>query len=293
MVLDINPRRLLISLFFCLSQCQTISSLVDCGAAAISCGFENSLFCSFNHTEFTIESTGTESWRGTSGPNSGSYFANFNSDIDGEIVTSPKLKGQTGSIISFAYQMYGSTNMGTLTMSVYNTDNQTWIKAFSKDGNQGRNWKYSSYTTYYNFSHIKFNGVKDSGSSNDLSIDDLNIDLPPCEPSFPPTFYPTPMPSSSPTVGCGLGQIFVDNTCSDCPIGKFTNRTSILPPYPTECLLCEAGYYASSPGNYECTACATGKLSSPTRTAWYVVCVLFVVLFIYFYFLCTIDFSNP
>lgn len=47
--------------------------------------------------------------------------------------------------------------------------------------------------------------------------------------------------------------------------GKYTNTSQ--PPFPTECVTCESGRYASGAGMSSCTVCDEGKFSNPDRTA--------------------------
>lgn len=273
-----------------LYQSQVASSLIDCGASAIECGFESD-FCSFNFTEWSRE-TSTSEPRGPSGANTGSYYTSFNSNTDGELI-SKEFDGSSGSSISFYYQMYGSSSLGSLTLDIYDTNQDAWVTLFYKSGNQGSGWRYAYYTVSTNFSYARFTGEKGFGSSTDIAIDDIDIDLPPCPPTPQPTAQPTIVPTPAPTSRCLAGQIMSDLTCVDCPIGQYSNSTSTSPPYPNECYVCDAGYYASSTGNYECKACATGKLSNPTRTAWYVQFLHLSFFFFYCFLLSSYLYLSP
>jgi len=87
-------------------------------------------------------------------------------------------------------------------------------------------------------------------------------------PSLAPSLTPTLVPSSAPTITCTSGYYYdrEKSSCAECPVGHFSNYSSGYFNFST-CMLCPAGQFTDGTGSGSCTACASGKLSQPSRVS--------------------------
>jgi hypothetical protein len=85
--------------------------------------------------------------------------------------------------------------------------------------------------------------------------------LPTPSPSPIPTSSPSPYPTPVPSPYCLPGTELIDNVCTDCVAGKYSNFTNGT----LKCRLCESEFISAA-GASQCTRCADGKYSPPSRT---------------------------
>ncbi|WP_103069133.1 choice-of-anchor B family protein [Aquimarina sediminis] len=154
-------------------------------------GFENTLGLwtqsSTDNIDWTIDANGTPS-RNT-GPSSaaqGSYYAYVEASAPlghpnkQAILNSPciDLTNQTSATFSFAYHMYGATDMGSFTLEASTNDGTSWTSIWNKTGNQGNLWKTANVnlSSYVGSSlKLRFNRTTGSTWQADIAIDNLTI----------------------------------------------------------------------------------------------------------------------
>jgi hypothetical protein len=67
-----------------------------------------------------------------------------------------------------------------------------------------------------------------------------------------------------PSISCSPGQFVSTKGCIPCSIGHYSNATSA--PWPTQCVLCDAGKFSQISAAKKCNKCPAGFPSSPDRT---------------------------
>lgn len=293
--------------YFCFQFASSRSVLTNCGTVA-ECSFENDLCGYNNTINEWQRANGTYLAKGPTSGNTGKYymywddlsFADLDSEkfdgSEGQINFAYQLYGS-----SFMGALYMSTYGydGLWTDHFFKSGNQG--SGWKYANYSATNFSYVRFTAVAGFGTYQEIAIDDvsvrlpdclptisptlspTGRTQDPTLTPTLSLLPTISPSPLPSIFPTyaptitheptPLPTSSPTssptnvptMQCIAGQYFSDSECIDCPIGKYSNNTH--PPY-TECSPCDAGFYVSSRGNNKCSACATGKLSNPSRTAW-------------------------
>ncbi len=155
-------------------------------------GFENTLG-SWSQSladdiDWTIDANGTPSRNtGPSTADQGTYYLYVEASGNGTgypnkqaILTSPcfDLSTATSATFSFAYHMFGATNMGSIAVEASSNDGASWTSLWSQTGNQGNAWN----TISLNISQyaggalkLRFNRVTGSTWQADIAIDDISI----------------------------------------------------------------------------------------------------------------------
>jgi len=173
-----------------------LSSIVlDCNFDSNICGYTNA-----NFSKAWLRGTGLTDTADT-GPNedhtsgSGAYVY-----IESSAPNSPNagpfiLQASAAKVtsVSFAYHMYGST-MGTMGLNTSTDGGATWVEEWSKSGDKGNVWHSATVFPYTASSTVvRFWGVT-VGSTSDMALDDVVVDL-------------TPAPTPAPTQAYASGQL--------------------------------------------------------------------------------------
>ena len=102
-----------------------------------------------------------------SGGCAGRTFVLNTQSIDLSALSSPQLR--------FFHHMYG-TDVGTLTVDVSNDNGATYTNVFTQSGNQGNQWNEELVTlNYTGIVSFKITGVRASGWSSDIAIDNFEV----------------------------------------------------------------------------------------------------------------------
>jgi hypothetical protein len=137
---------------------------------------------------WTVLSGGTPS-NGT-GPNAsieGSSYLYVEASGDGTgypnkraVITSPcfNLSSETGATISFNYHLFGSTDMGTISLEVSADNGANWTSIWNESGNKGNTWLNTSIdlATYVGETvQLRFNRVTGATWEADVALDNIQV----------------------------------------------------------------------------------------------------------------------
>ena len=184
-------------------------------------GFENTLGgwtqSTADDIDWTVDANGTPS--SNTGPSSayeGSYYiyveaSSPNYPSKRAILNSPcfDLSGLTQATFSFAYHMYGATDMGTIDLEISDDDGATWTSIWNQSGNQGNTW----LTVDVNLNayvgggiRLRFNRFIGSTWQADIAVDNVSLT------GFggPDTTAPVITLNGSSTVDLTIGDSYVD-----------------------------------------------------------------------------------
>lgn len=155
--------------------------------------FENTLGSwtqsSADNIDWTIDASGTPS--NNTGPTSaaqGTYYlyveASGTAGFPNKqaIINSPcfDLSSQSSATFSFAYHMYGATDMGSFALEASTNNGTTWTSIWSQTGNQGNSWKTASVdlSAYVgNSVQLRFNRTTGSTWQADIAIDNVSLTI--------------------------------------------------------------------------------------------------------------------
>jgi hypothetical protein len=87
------------------------------------------------------------------------------------------LSGESSATFGFDYHMYGSSNMGDLSLQA-STDGTSWSTLWTRSGNQGNSWQTASVSlaSYLGSSvQLRYVGVTGTTWQGDMAIDDLSL----------------------------------------------------------------------------------------------------------------------
>jgi len=136
--------------------------------------------------DWTIQSGGTPSSNtGPSSANDGSYYVFMESSSPNFSTKNAKLSspcfdltGVSNAEISFDYHMYGTTEMGELSLEV-STNGTTWTTLWNRSGNQGNAWLSEAIdlSAYSSSSAVRFrfNGTTGTTWQGDMAIDAVSV----------------------------------------------------------------------------------------------------------------------
>ena len=98
----------------------------------------------------------------------------------GAILTSPcfNLSSASQATFSFAYHMYGASDMGTFALQASTNNGATWTSVWSDSGNQGNQWNTASVnlSAYLGGTvKLRFNRVTGGTWQADIAIDNFNL----------------------------------------------------------------------------------------------------------------------
>lgn len=137
---------------------------------------------------WTVDANGTPS--GNTGPSSATQGSNYifvEASGNGTgypnkraILNSPcfDLSGQSNATFSFAYHMYGATNMGSISLEVSTNNGSNWSSIWSQTGNKGNQWNTADVdlSAYANSSiQLRFNRVTGNTWQADIAVDDISL----------------------------------------------------------------------------------------------------------------------
>ncbi|MEW7289812.1 choice-of-anchor B family protein [Aquimarina sp. 2304DJ70-9] len=155
-------------------------------------GFENTLGSwtqsLADDIDWTVDSNGTPSRNtGPASADQGTYYVYVEASGNGTgypnkqaILISPcfDLSSASSATFSFAYHMFGATDMGSIAVEASSDDGASWTSIWSQTGNQGNSWN----TINLNISQytggalkLRFNRVTGSTWQADIAIDDISI----------------------------------------------------------------------------------------------------------------------
>lgn len=155
-------------------------------------GFENTLGAWTQSTNddinWTIDSNGTpSSGTGPSNASQGNYYIYVEASGYGTgypnkqaILNSPcyDLSNTSSANFSFKYHIYGSTDMGTISLEASIDNGNSWTSIWSKSGNKGNSWLSANVdlSAYAGESlQLRFNRVTSSTWQADIAIDDVKL----------------------------------------------------------------------------------------------------------------------
>ena len=155
-------------------------------------GYENTLGAWTQSTNddinWTVDANGTPS--NNTGPSSatqGSYYIFVEASGNGTgypnkqaIINSPcyDLSAATQATFSFAYHMYGASDMGTIALEASTDNGATWTSLWNESGNKGNSWQTANVdlAAYVGGSvQLRFNRVTGSTWQADIAIDDVSL----------------------------------------------------------------------------------------------------------------------
>ncbi|MDY8135083.1 choice-of-anchor B family protein [Aquimarina sp. 2201CG5-10] len=155
-------------------------------------GFENTVGAWVQSTaddiNWSVDANGTPSRNtGPSSATQGTYYIYVEASGNGTgypnkraIINSPcfDLSAQSSATFSFAYHMYGATNMGSIALEASADDGASWTSLWSQTGNQGNSWKtvnidLAAYTGAG--VQLRFNRITGSTWQADIAIDNVAL----------------------------------------------------------------------------------------------------------------------
>jgi len=155
-------------------------------------GYENTIGAwtqaSGDDLNWTVDSNGTPS--SNTGPGSatqGTYYIYVEASGNGTgypnkqaIINSPcyDLNGASNATFSFKYHMFGSTDMGSITLEASNDNGVSWNSIWSQTGNQGNSWLSIDVdlAAYVGGSvQLRFNRVTGGTWQADIALDDVSL----------------------------------------------------------------------------------------------------------------------
>ena len=137
---------------------------------------------------WSITSGGTPS--NNTGPSSateGSYYTFVEASGNGTgypnkqaILNSPcfDLGGETQATFAFSYHMFGSSDMGSISLEASDDDGATWTSLWSETGNQGNSWQTASVdlAAYVGGTvQLRFNRITGGTWQADIAIDGVSL----------------------------------------------------------------------------------------------------------------------
>jgi hypothetical protein len=138
--------------------------------------------------DWTVNANGTPS--NNTGPSSAAQGSNYifveasgnNTGYPNKraIVTSPcyDLSSQGSATFSFSYHMFGSNDMGSITLEASNDNGDSWSTLWSETGNQGNQWLSQTIdlSLYVgNSVQLRFNRLTGGTWQADIAIDNINV----------------------------------------------------------------------------------------------------------------------
>ena len=155
-------------------------------------GFENTLGAWTQSTSddinWTVDANGTPS--NNTGPSNaieGTYYIYVEASGNGTgypnkqaILNSPcfNLSALTEATFSFKYHMFGSSDMGSISLEISDDDGATWNSIWSQTGNKGNSWQSASVdiSSYVGGSVLmRFNRITGGTWQADIAIDDVSL----------------------------------------------------------------------------------------------------------------------
>ncbi|WP_299894094.1 S8 family serine peptidase [uncultured Aquimarina sp.] len=155
-------------------------------------GFENTIGdwtqSTADDLNWTVDANGTPS--SSTGPSSatqGSYYIYVEASGNGTgypskqaIITSPcfDLSGLSQANFSFAYHMYGASDMGSIAVEASTDEGATWTSIWSETGNQGNSWQTATIdlASYVGGGvQLRFNRITGSTWQADIAIDNVSL----------------------------------------------------------------------------------------------------------------------
>lgn len=168
------------------------SCIAEIASYPYSEGFENTLGSWKQSTDddlnWSIDASGTPSNNtGPSAATQGTYYLYVEASENGTghpnkqaIITSPcfDLSALSAATFSFAYHMYGATDMGTINLEASTDDGISWTSIWNKTGNQGNSWdtisidlsSYAGRTV-----QLRFNRITGATWQADIAIDAITL----------------------------------------------------------------------------------------------------------------------
>nr|WP_233194561.1 GEVED domain-containing protein [Aquimarina sp. I32.4] len=141
-----------------------------------------------DNIDWTIDANGTPSRNtGPSNANQGTYYIYVEASGDGSgfpnkqaILTSScfDLSTTTTATFSFAYHMYGASNMGSIAVEASINDGTSWTSIWSQNQNQGNTWNNVSLdlSAYIGESlKLRFNRITGTTWQADIAIDNVTL----------------------------------------------------------------------------------------------------------------------
>lgn len=155
-------------------------------------GYENTLGAWTQSTDddinWTVDANGTPSNNtGPSSASQGTYYIFVEASGNGTgypnkqaIINSPcyDLSAATQATFSFAYHMYGASDMGTIALEASTDNGASWTSLWNESGNKGNSWQTANVdlAAYVGGSvQLRFNRVTGSTWQADIAIDDVSL----------------------------------------------------------------------------------------------------------------------
>ncbi len=155
-------------------------------------GYENTLGAWTQSTaddiNWSVDANGTPSnGTGPSSATQGSYYIFVEASGNGTgypnkqaILNSPcfDLSGLTEASFKFNYHMYGSTNMGSISVDASTDEGATWTSIWSQTGNKGNSWQSADIdlAAYVGGGvQLRFNRITGSTWQADIAIDNVSL----------------------------------------------------------------------------------------------------------------------
>ncbi len=143
---------------------------------------------SADNINWTVDSNGTPSQNtGPSNAANGSFYIYVEASGNGTgfpnkqaIINSPcyDLTNEANATFSFSYHMYGSNDMGTISLEASNDSGLSWTTLWSESGNKGNQWLSTSIdlSSYIGGNvQLRFNRITGGTWQADVAIDNINL----------------------------------------------------------------------------------------------------------------------
>ncbi len=154
--------------------------------------FENTLGLwtqsSSDDINWTVDANGTPSRNtGPSSASQGTYYLYVEASGNGTgfpskraILTSPclDLNGTASPTFTFAYHMFGASDMGSIAVEASTNDGASWTSIWSKTGNQGNSWNTINLDLSQYIGEalkLRFNRVTGATWQADIAIDNISL----------------------------------------------------------------------------------------------------------------------
>ncbi|WP_438426104.1 choice-of-anchor B family protein [Aquimarina macrocephali] len=154
--------------------------------------FENTLGLwtqsSSDDINWTVDTNGTPSRNtGPSSASQGTYYLYVEASGNGTgfpskraILTSPcfDLSGTASPAFTFAYHMFGASDMGSIAVEASTNDGASWTSIWSKTGNQGNSWNTINLDLSQYIGEalkLRFNRVTGATWQADIAIDNISL----------------------------------------------------------------------------------------------------------------------